>query len=225
MYHLTINEAGTSPGWQAENKMSQSYIIAGIGTDIGKTIVSAVLCEAWKADYWKPVQAGSLEFTDTDLVKSLVSNPVTRFFPEAYRLSQPMSPHAASEMDKVIISEQKLTIPVTENRLLIELAGGLMVPLRNNFLNIDLLQQWNLPVILVSRNYLGSINHTLLSMDALKSRNIPVEGIVFNDSEVKTTERVILSYTQLKCLGRIPKLITVDKHAVTVAAKSFILPD
>lgn len=208
-----------------KNRVSQTYIIAGTGTDVGKTIASAVLCEAWKADYWKPVQAGALEFTDTDFVKSLVSNPATKFFPESYRLTTPMSPHGAADIDKVTIKESELKIPVTENRLLIELAGGLMVPLRNNFLNMDLLQQWNLPVILVSRNYLGSINHTLLSVDALKCRHIPVAGIIFNDSEVKTTEEVILSYTQLKYLGRIPKLITVDKHAITVAAKNFILPE
>ncbi len=205
--------------------MRRTYIIAGIGTDVGKTITSAVLCEAWKADYWKPVQAGSLEFTDTDFVKSLVSNSVTKFFPESYRLTQPMSPHGAADIDKVVIEESELKIPVTDNTLLIELAGGLMVPLRTDFLNIDLLQHWNLPVILVSRNYLGSINHTLLSVDTLKSRNIPVEGIIFNDSEVKTTEEVILSNTQLKYLGRVPKLSKVDKQSVSIVAKNFPLPD
>lgn len=201
--------------------MSKTFVIAGTGTEVGKTVTSAVLCEAWKADYWKPVQAGGLEFTDTDLVKSLVSNTSGKFHAEGYRLTEPMSPHAAAEIDNVVIDESGLKIPVTENNLLIELAGGLMVPLRKDFLNIDLIKFWKLPVILVSRNYLGSINHTLLSLDVLKKNNIPVEGIIFNGDEVKATEDVILQYAGVRQIGRVPEMKLINKESVRIASENF----
>lgn len=200
----------------------QSFVVAGIGTDVGKSIVSAVLAEAWQADYWKPVQAGSLDFTDTDYVKSLVSNTISQFHHEVYRLTQPMSPHAAAEIDQVEIEQGKLKIPETKNILLIELAGGLMVPLKKYFLNVDLMQQWNLPAILVTRNYLGSINHTLLSIEVLQERNIPIAGIIFSGPEVKPTEEVILQYSGLKCLGYVRELETIDKSSIAQAAESFV---
>lgn len=201
--------------------MSKTFVIAGIGTEVGKTVTSAVLCEAWKTDYWKPVQAGGLEFTDTDLVKSLVSNTSGKFHTEGYCLTEPMSPHAAAEIDNVVIDESGLKIPVTENNLLIELAGGLMVPLRKDFLNIDLIKFWKLPVILVSRNYLGSINHTLLSLDVLKKNNISVEGIIFNGDEVKATEDVILQYAGVRRIGRVPGMKLINKESVRIASENF----
>ena len=157
-------------------------IVAGIGTEIGKTVVSAIIVEALQADYWKPVQSGALDDSDTETVRALVSNPRSRFHPEAYRLREPLSPHAAAQIDGVTIELDKLIMPQTHTNLVVELAGGLMVPLNNRDLNIDWVQQSGLPVVLVSRNYLGSINHTLLSIEACRTRLIPVLGLVFLSS-------------------------------------------
>ncbi|HAS42059.1 MAG TPA: dethiobiotin synthase [Microscillaceae bacterium] len=180
------------------------YIIAGIDTEIGKTVVSAIVTEALQADYWKPVQSGDLHHTDTDKVKALVSNPQSKFHPEAYRLETPMSPHASAAIDEVTIDADKLTLPQTSNNLVIELAGGLMVPLTKDLLMIHMLKQWNLPVVLVSKYYLGSINHTLLSIEVLKAHNIPIKGIIFNGETNPTSKEAILHYSQLPVIGEIP---------------------
>lgn len=189
-------------------------IIAGIGTEIGKTIASAVLVEAFQADYWKPIQSGAVADSDTNTVRQLVSNSVSVFHPEAYRLTQPLSPHAAAELDGVTIDMNKIIVPDTDNSLIIELAGGLMVPLNNHDLNIDLVQRLGLPVVLVSRNYLGSINHTLLSVEACRSRSIPLIGILFNGPTVPATEDFILNYTALPCIGRIGQEDVVTKEVI-----------
>ena len=189
-------------------------IVAGIGTEIGKTIVSAVLVEALQADYWKPVQSGALTDSDTDTVRQLVSNSVSMFHPESYRLTQPLSPHAAAEIDGITINLDAIRLPQTNRPLVVELAGGLMVPLNDRDLNIDLVQQLGLPVVLVSRNYLGSINHTLLSVEACQHRNISIVGILFNGPTVPATENFILQYTGLPCLGRIEQMNTVTKEMV-----------
>lgn len=202
--------------------MKKQFIVAGIGTEIGKTFISSVLVEALQADYWKPIQSGGLDFSDTDTVKSLVSVSNNTFFPEAYRLNEPLSPHAAAALDGITIELSKIQLPVTERNLIVELAGGLMVPLNDNDLVIDMVQQLNLPVILVSKNYLGSINHTLLSIESLRSRNIPVEGIIFNGISNASTEHFILNYTKLKCLGRIPTQAEIDKPAVRKLADSLV---
>lgn len=198
-------------------------IVAGIGTEIGKTVASAVLVEALQADYWKPIQSGGLDDSDTDTVRRLVSNPVSYFHPEAFRLTQPLSPHAAADIDGITIELGKLNVPDTQNSLVIELAGGLMVPLNHQELTIDLVQKLNLPVILVSRNYLGSINHTLLSVDACRSRNIPLLGILFNGPSVSSTETFILNYTGLPCLGRIGQEAIITSSVISAYAK-VILP-
>lgn len=181
----------------------QTLIVAGIGTEIGKTVASAVLVEALQADYWKPIQSGGLDDSDTDAVRRLISNSTSYFHPEAYRLTQPLSPHAAADIDGITIELDKLTVPKTQNSLIIELAGGLMVPLNSHDLTIDFVQKLGFPVLLVSRNYLGSINHTLLSVDACRSRDIPLLGILFNGPTVPASETFILNYTGLPCLGRI----------------------
>lgn len=196
----------------------KTIVVAGIGTGIGKTIVSAILVEALKADYWKPVQAGDLENSDTVSVKSLTSNADSYFHTEAYRLTKPMSPHAAAKLDGVRIELEKFDLPKTENNLLIELAGGLMVPLNSTHTNLDLLKKWHLPVLLVSRNYLGSINHTLLSVEVLKQHQIPILGIIFNGIENKDSEAFILDHTRLKCIARIPELEKLSKEEIGKAA-------
>ena len=190
------------------------YIIAGIGTEIGKTFISSILTEYLQADYWKPVQAGALDFTDSDTVRSLISNDKTIFHPETYRLTEPMSPHAAAAIDGVMIELSKFELPQTDNHLIVELAGGLMVPLNNQETNLDLIKQLNLPVILVSRNYLGSINHTLLSAEILKLNNIPVKGLIFNGEQNKSSENFILNYTKLESLGRVSFEENITKETI-----------
>ena len=150
--------------------------VTGIGTDVGKTVISAVLTEKLGADYWKPVQAGDLDNSDTIKVKELVSNSQSVFHDESFRLNHPMSPHAAAQREGVEINLDDFKIPETANNLVIEGAGGLMVPLNDRDCLIDLIETLGAEVVLVSRNYLGSINHTLLSIEALKSRGIPVRG-------------------------------------------------
>ena len=178
-------------------------IVAGIGTEVGKTVASAVLVEALQADYWKPVQSGYPPDSDTNTVRSLISNPRSRFHPETYLLREPLSPHAAAAAEGVIIDPARLVAPKTGNSLVIELAGGLMVPLTETYLNIDFVAQLGYPVVLVTRNYLGSINHTLLSVEALRRRNIPILGLIINGPSVPATESVLLNYTNLPCLVRI----------------------
>jgi dethiobiotin synthetase len=194
--------------------IKKRFVVAGIGTEIGKTFVSAVLTEALEADYWKPVQAGNMNATDTDFIRQHVSNNITACHPEGYRLCRPMSPHAAAEAEGIRIELDKLSLPGTGNVLIIELAGGLMVPLNDRQLNIDLLRKWNLPVILVSQNYLGSINHTLLSAEVLKQLGVPVAGLIFNGDANPVTEEFILNYTRLPCLARIGHQKEITKETV-----------
>ena len=179
--------------------------VTGIGTDVGKTIVSAILTKALNADYWKPVQAGDLDNSDTMKVKKLVNNPACAFYPETFKLTQPMSPHAAAEIDDVKIYLKDFVLPLTEKTLIIEGAGGLLVPLSSKILIADLIEYLKLSVIVVSRNYLGSINHTLLTISELKRRKIPIIGIVFNGNENKATENVILQQAKVPFLFRLNK--------------------
>lgn len=193
--------------------------VTGIGTGIGKTVTSAVLTEKLKADYWKPVQSGDLDSSDTLKVKSLVSNPVTIFHPETYGLTQPYSPHKSARIDGIEIDEEKFSIPKTDNRLIIEGAGGLMVPLNDHFLIIDLVKQLDAEVVLVSQNYLGSINHSLLSVLALKQYGIDIKGIIFNGNLEPDSESYILQYTGVRLLGHLPEIKVLDKQAIIEAGK------
>ncbi|WP_299758258.1 dethiobiotin synthase [uncultured Pontibacter sp.] len=199
----------------------KQYFVTGIGTDVGKTVAAAILTEALQADYWKPVQAGGLDFTDTDTVKSLVSNDHSVFYPEAYRLKMAASPHKAAAAEGVEIDVQSMKLPDTQNNLIVEGAGGLMVPLNKRYLVLDLVQQLGLEVILVSRNYLGSINHTLLTAEVLRYRKIPVAGIIFNGEENATSEDFIVKYTGLRRLPSIRQEADFCKDTVAEYAKTF----
>jgi dethiobiotin synthetase len=196
---------------------AESLFVTGIGTGIGKTIVSAVLTEKLNADYWKPVQSGDLDNSDTLKVKSLVSNEKSIFHPETYRLTQPYSPHKSAAIDGVEIDLDKFIIPKTTNNLIIEGAGGLMVPLNDQFLMIDLIKKLNVSVVLVSQNYLGSINHTLLSFAILKQYDIDIAGIIFNGKTDTNSESYILNYTHLMLLGNLPDFEAIDKEAIIEA--------
>jgi dethiobiotin synthetase len=188
----------------SDTMSKKQFIISGIGTDVGKTVASAIISQALNATYWKPVQAGDLDWSDSMKVDNWTDDKVI-VLKEQFRLTAPMSPHAAAFLDGVSITQDSFVIPQVEGNLIIEGAGGLMVPVNNEgLLYIDLFQSWNLPVILISRHYLGSINHTLLSIGALKSRNIPIEGIVFVGEENKATESIILNTTGVHFIARIP---------------------
>ncbi len=198
---------------------NKKIIVAGIDTGSGKTVAAAILCRALKADYWKPVQAGDLENTDSHKIKRWT--PETTIYPEAYKLTQFMSPHAGATIDQVRIEESKLLIPGTENPLIIELAGGLMVPIREDYLNIDWVASTRLPVILVANYYLGSINHTLLSLYLLKQKNIPLEGIIFNGKKNPPTFDVIMHRSGAKCLLEIKKEALINQDVINSYATKF----
>lgn len=179
--------------------------VSGIGTEVGKTFCSAIIVEALKADYWKPVQAGELDDLDSLWVRDFISNPSSKFHKERYLLSEPMSPHAAARIDGIAMKISDFETPSTENHLIIEGAGGLMVPINDHGdMMIDLIPHLADETILISQNYLGSINHTLLSIELLKSRGIKITGILFNGHPNPETEAIILKTTGVKCLGKIP---------------------
>ena len=178
----------------------KQFIVAGIGTEIGKTVVSAILTAGLKADYWKPVQAGDLDQGDAYWIRNWV--PSATVHPSTYALTQPMSPHSAAEIDGITITLENFKIP-TDQTLIVELAGGIMVPLNDRETNLDFIKHLNLPVILVSKNYLGSINHTLLSFEILKQHGIPMAGIVFNGPENPSGEKFILNHTGLPLILRV----------------------
>jgi dethiobiotin synthetase len=188
--------------------------VTGIGTGIGKTIVSAVLVEKLKADYWKPIQSGDLDKSDSLSVQNLISNTITKIHPESYRLTQPFSPHKSAAIDGITIDPHSINLPKTNNSLIVEGAGGLMVPLNNKFLIIDLIKKLGIEIVLVSQNYLGSINHTLLSIYALKNYGIPIRGIIFNGIKDIYSKDFILQNSGLELLGHIPDYNLIDKKAI-----------
>lgn len=193
--------------------MGKQFVITGIGTDVGKTVVSAIVAEALNATYWKPVQAGDLDNSDSIKVQRWTQH--VHVLPEAFRLNQPMSPHAAAALEEIDISLEQLILPELDGNLIVEGAGGVLVPINSNGLVFaDLFAHWKLPVIVVSRHYLGSINHTLLTVELLKSRGIEIEGIIFNGEENLATEDIIVSISGVKKLGRIPSAAEVNQEFV-----------
>ena len=198
--------------------MVKQFTITGIGTDVGKTVVSSIVAEALKATYWKPVQAGDLDKSDSIKVESYTSN--VKVLEEAYRLSEPMSPHAAAEIDGMTISLAKLKLPQVDSSFIVEGAGGVMVPLDNDGLTFaDAIVSWGLPTIIVSRHYLGSINHSLLTAEVLKSKGIKIAGFVFVGDENKATESIILKHTGIRMIGRIPISEKLDKNFIASQAE------
>lgn len=195
--------------------MYKPIFVTGIGTGVGKTIVSALLTEQLRADYWKPVQAGDLEETDSMTVSRLISNSKTVVHPERYRFKLAASPHKAAAFETVSILDDDFDLPVTDNRLVVEGAGGLMVPLSASFLMIDLIQQLDAEAVLVVRNYLGCINHTLLSVQLLLGRNIPIRCIVFNGEMDPDTESFLRRYfTEDMRVIQVPEFPTLSPEAL-----------
>lgn len=189
---------------------NKKYFVTGIDTDAGKSVACALLAESLQADYWKPVQAGSP--TDSDFIREMAVN--VKVHPEGMILKHPMSPHAAAEKENRSISLSTVIEPKTENTLIIEGAGGIMVPINKSELVIDVARQIDCEVILVSRNYLGSINHTLLSIQYLKSNNFKIAGILFNGHPTPSSENYILEYSGLNCIGRIPEISNINPNSI-----------
>nr|WP_315247899.1 dethiobiotin synthase [uncultured Flavobacterium sp.] len=194
--------------------------ITGISTDVGKTIASSIVVEALEADYWKPIQAGDLDNSDTHKVKSRISNSKSQFHSNSYQLNTPASPHLAAEIDGITIDLKKIQEPETKNHLVIEGAGGIFVPLNAKDTIIDLIKS-DYKVIIVSRHYLGSINHTLLTIEAIQNRGFKVAGIIFSGSENKSTESLILNKTGIKCIGRIDEEPYFDQNVIKEYADLF----
>ena len=192
----------------------RKYFITGIGTEVGKTIASAIITQALKADYWKPIQAGELDTSDTMKVQSLVSNEKSKFHTERYRLNEPMSPHASAKKDNITIDINQIDTPKTNNHLIIEGAGGLLVPLNNKDTILNLIKKTKCEVILISKHYLGSINHSLMSIEILKNNNIPIKGILFNGEENKETEDIIVKMTGINVLGRIEIIKNLNRKKI-----------
>ncbi len=199
--------------------MRKPIFVTGIGTGVGKTVAAAIITEALGADYWKPVQSGFEEGTDCNTVQSLISNQQTQFHPEVYKLALPASPHIAAREEGVHIDINKIIAqqPKTANHLVVEGAGGLLVPINETQFIADMIQALDAQVILVSRNYLGSINHSLLTAEACKQRNIPVIGWLFNDQFMQYEEEIV-GWTGIRTLGSIPLAANLDK--AFVAAQS-----
>ena len=196
-----------------------TYFITGIGTDVGKTVASAIVTEALEADYWKPIQAGELNHCDTKKVASYVSNTKSVFHKNAYALHTPMSPHAAADIDGVSIELKNIKPPQTRNHLIIEGAGGLLVPINHKNTILDLIKPDH-KVIVISRHYLGSINHSLLTINMLKERGFDV-SVIFSGNEHKTTEDIITKMTQVHVIGRIDEEPYFDKNVVKAYAEIF----
>lgn len=201
-------------------KKIATYFITGISTDVGKTIAAAIVTEALDADYWKPIQAGDLDNSDTHKVKRYISNDITQYHDNAFELKTPMSPHAAAAIDGVAIKASLIKRPKAKKHLVIEGAGGLLVPINDTETIADLIEKDD-KVIVVSRHYLGSINHTLMTIELLKSRNLTIAGIIFSGEEHPTTEAIIKKMTGVHIIGRIEEEPYFDKNVIAEYAEEF----
>ena len=183
---------------------SKRIIICGTDTDVGKTIVSSFLVQGLKGIYWKPIQSGTEEGTDTKTVCNLLSLEPNSYLPERYKFKAPVSPHWAAEQESAFIEPSNLKLPDLDELIIIETAGGLMVPLNRDWLQIDQLKAWGAPIILVARTGLGTLNHTLLSLEALKYRNLDVLGIVLNGPPHKDNPKTLEQFGDTKILASLP---------------------
>lgn len=178
-------------------------IVAGTGPDVGKTVVSAIVTTLLQADYWKPVQCGDENSSDTCTVKQWIDPSISTVHPPAYSFKAPVSPHQAAQQENRCIEMNKFKLPNTQRSLVIESVGGIYVPLTLNNLSIDLFKQWHCKWIVVSRHYIGSINHTLLTLEALKSHGIPILGLIFNGVETPASEQAILGMSGVPFISRL----------------------
>ena len=185
---------------------SNALVICGTDTDVGKTVVSSLVVQGLGATYWKPVQSGLEGGGDSGRLQALLQLPAERLLPEAYRLQTPVSPHWAAELEGITIDPARLALPAVAGALVVETAGGLLVPLRRDWLQIDQLATWGLPVLLVARSGLGTLNHTLLSVEALRQRSIPLLGLVLNGPLHPDNPTTLAALTQAPVLAQLPPL-------------------
>jgi dethiobiotin synthetase len=206
--------------------VTRRIVVTGTDTGIGKTVFSAALVGALDGYYWKPVQSGLEDETDSDTVRRLSGLAAERILPEAYRLKTPVSPHLAAEIDGVVIDPASLVLPPTARPLVVEGAGGLLVPLTSEVVTIDVFARWREPVVLCARTTLGTINHSLLSIEAIRARGIPLAGVTFLGEENADSERTIVALGRTRRLGRLPHLAQLTAAGLKAAfAAHFNLDD
>ncbi len=202
---------------QTPNTAPRGFLVTGTDTGIGKTVVSTMLVDALNAAYFKPVQAGLDEETDTEFVRRVTGLPDQHFFAEAYRLNTPASPHLAAAIDGVEIDIDQLTLPDTASTLIVEGAGGVMVPLTADMLFVKAFCEWQLPAIVCARTTLGTINHTLLTIDALRHWSVDLHGVIFVGDPHQENESIIPRLGEVRHLGRLPFLDPLDLSALRTA--------
>jgi dethiobiotin synthetase len=201
-------------GEEIKTSLPPQLVVCGTDTDVGKTVVSALLVQGLGAHYWKPVQSGIEHGGDSGWIQALLGLPAERICPESYRLSNPVSPHWAAELDGRRIERERLALPKVAGPLVVETAGGLLVPLRRNWLQIEQIAQWQRPVVLVARSGLGTLNHTLLSVEALRHRNIPLLGLVLNGPPHPDNPRTLTELSGAPVLAQLPPLDPLDGQAL-----------
>ena len=195
------------------------FIICGTDTDIGKTLISSFFVRGLNSFYWKPIQSGIELQTDSQTVEKLAQVSKEKIIKEAYVFTKPLSPHWAAEIDQKIINFDKLRLPKVQDSLIVETAGGLMVPITRNFLQIDQIKQWNLPVILVCKSSLGTLNHTLLSIEALKRRNIEIFGLVVNGEKHLDNPKTLVDFSGIPLIAEFPYIPKVDSNNLDILWK------
>lgn len=206
--------------------MTRGFVVAGTDTDVGKTVFAAALATAIEGIYWKPVQAGLDGGGDRARIAALSGLPEDRILPEAYRLRTPCSPHRAAEIDGVTIDPARLAPPACDRPLVIEGAGGVLVPLTRELVYADIFARWRLPVVLVARTALGTINHSLLSIEALRARAVPILGIAFVGEANGDSEATIAAIGGVRRLGRLPIIDPLARARLAEAfAANFQLAD
>ena len=195
------------------------FIICGTDTDIGKTLISSFFVKGLNSFYWKPIQSGIESQTDSQTVEKLAQLSKEKIIKEAYVFTKPLSPHWAAEIDQKTINFEKLRLPKVQGSLIVETAGGLMVPITRNFLQIDQIKQWNLPVILVCKSSLGTLNHTLLSIEALKRRNIEILGLVVNGQKHLDNPRTLVDFSGIPLIAEFPYIEKMDSNNLDILWK------
>ncbi len=195
------------------------FIICGTDTDIGKTLISSFFVKGLNSFYWKPIQSGIESQTDSQTVEKLAKVSKEKIIKEAYVFTKPLSPHWAAEIDQKAINFDKLRLPEVQGSLIIETAGGLMVPITRNFLQIDQIKEWNLPVILVCKSSLGTLNHTLLSIEALKQRNIEILGLVVNGEKHLDNPKTLVDFSGIPLIAEFPYIKKIDSNNLDILWK------
>ncbi len=195
------------------------FIICGTDTDIGKTLISSFFVKGLNSFYWKPIQSGIESQTDSQTVEKLAQLSKEKIIKEAYVFTKPLSPHWAAEIDQKTINFEKLRLPKVQSSLIVETAGGLMVPITRNFLQIDQIKQWNLPVILVCKSSLGTLNHTLLSIEALRRRKIEILGLVVNGEKHLDNPRTLFDFSGIPLIAEFPYIKKIDSNNLDILWK------